>query len=69
MYCTSVAFINVCMCVCLSTVYMGIYMQCNESWMILLDSNNLDKVFLLSFPLKTANVLILELRSVLRLSL
>ena len=44
-------------------------MPCNESWMILLDSNNLDKVVLLSFPLKTANVLILELRSVLTLSL
>ena len=44
-------------------------MQCNESWMILLDSNNPDKVVLLSFPLKTANVLILELRSGLTLSL
>ena len=69
MYCTSVACLNVCMCACLSTVYMGIYMQCNESWMILLDSNSLDKVVLLSFPLETANVLILELRGCLTSSL
>ena len=49
-----------CVYICLSTCLHGnICNAKSHAWMILLDSNNPDKVVLLSFPLKTANVLIL----------